>query len=1035
MSLLDRFDTAWQEGKVPSLGAFLSGLPEGQPQARRQLLTELVKIDLEYRWRRNDLPGESGSLAPRPRLEDYLRRYPELGTLETLPLELVGEEYRARRGGGDRPTLAEYAARFPHLTGELPKLLSQARKTEISRRFGEYEILEEIGRGGMGIVYRARQVSLNRLVALKMLRSGTDADQEESTRFWREAGVIARFQHPHIVQVYHFGEDNGRPFLELELVDGGSLAEFLCGTPQPARESAAFMRILVETMQYAHERGIVHRDLKPANILLQESGARSQESGVRNQGSGVRGQESGLDTATDSPLTTRHSPFSKLPLTSYRPKITDFGLARQLDADIGQTRTGMIVGTPSYMAPEQARSERDIGPAADIYALGAILYELLTGRPPFRAATLLETLEQVRGAEPVAPSRLQPKLPRDLETIVLKAMAKEPARRYPSAAALANDLQRFLDDRPIRARRSGAWEHTWRWCRRNRLVASLAGLLAVILLGAGVGGLIAAYQFRALALQADEAKREAENNARQIQESMERKDRAYQLMERGTVHAGGKRLDRAVADLTEATTLLPDVAGVWSARGEIYEILRLYELAAQDYVKAFQLHRSLEASTWWSYAALLLYVRDLPGYAQACSEMVKYFGTDTDPRTSWWLVESCTLGAESGVDPELIVKLAKRALAHEPKSTSYALAMAAAQYRAGRLEAALQAVRDLTQPGDTRAFFEAQPMLALIYARLGIRKEARLWMERTNRTFERHFSAMRPHPLDWRYEFLGYHDLLKLILLYREAREVIQDAPPTEEILADILQARSLAYLGDLESAEHCFSRAIERQPTNDRPWLMRAVFWGQLGQWARALADLEQANALRPLHDFWELGSLALMQLRQGATDGYAATRRQMLKRFEKPDSAVQGNFIAWTCSLAPGTIQDATATVRLAEPALKCDSTDPWCHLALGAALHRAGQFQPAAARLREALEASSTKKLQLEGVALAKLFLAMALQRFEQRSEATQLLNAAGDAIDRASGWEGNNKPGGAWQVWAACHIVRQEAEALINHQATK
>jgi serine/threonine protein kinase len=270
-----------------------------------------------------------------------------------------------------------------------------------------YEVLEELGRGGMGVVYKARQVSLNRVVALKLIHAGAAAIPEELTRFRREAEATARLSHPNIVGVYEVGEHRGCPYLALELVEGGSLAEKLVQSPLPALRAAQLVQTLALAVQHAHERGVLHRDLKPANVLLAPDGA---------------------------------------------PKIADFGLARRLDVGSNETRTGSILGTPSYMAPEQADGRvHDLGPATDVYALGAILYELLTCRPPFKTASVLETLEQVRTHEPVRPAILQPGVPRDLETICLKCLEKDPRSRYASAAALAEDLRRFLDGEPITA--------------------------------------------------------------------------------------------------------------------------------------------------------------------------------------------------------------------------------------------------------------------------------------------------------------------------------------------------------------------------------------------------------------------------------------------------------------------------------------------------------------------------------------------------------------------------------------------------------
>jgi serine/threonine protein kinase len=271
-----------------------------------------------------------------------------------------------------------------------------------------YEIGDLLGRGGMGVVFQAVHRALKRPVALKIVVSGAHAGAEERARFRTEAEAVARMHHPGIVQIYEVGEQAGCPYLALELVSGGSLAQQLNGTPMPPRRAAQLLLDLARAVQHAHERGIVHRDLKPANVLLTEAGL---------------------------------------------AKITDFGLAKLLDVEQGQTHTGAVLGSPSYMAPEQAAGKvRAIGPATDVYALGAVLYETLTGRPPFLGTSFLETLEQVRSHDPAPPQTLQPTVSDDLAVICLKCLEKHPADRYPSAAALAHDLERFLRGEAIMAR-------------------------------------------------------------------------------------------------------------------------------------------------------------------------------------------------------------------------------------------------------------------------------------------------------------------------------------------------------------------------------------------------------------------------------------------------------------------------------------------------------------------------------------------------------------------------------------------------------
>jgi tetratricopeptide (TPR) repeat protein len=313
-----------------------------------------------------------------------------------------------------------------------------------------YEVLGELGRGGAGVVYKARQVTLDRLVALKVLAIGPYAGAAERLRFQREAEAVARLRHPNIVQIHEVGESNGNPYLALEYLSGGNLAAKLAGQPQPPRQAAELLQTLARVIHFAHQQHILHRDLKPGNVLLDADGT---------------------------------------------PKVADFGLARQIVA--GETLaavrdrltpTGAVLGTPSYMAPEQAGgATRQLGPAVDVYALGTILYEMLTGRPPFLGETLTDTLMQVLDAEPVPPRRLNPRTPRDLETICLKCLEKRPGARYASAAELADDLGRFLDGQPIQARPAGRLERALKWARRRPAQAALLIVSTFALLAAAAG--------------------------------------------------------------------------------------------------------------------------------------------------------------------------------------------------------------------------------------------------------------------------------------------------------------------------------------------------------------------------------------------------------------------------------------------------------------------------------------------------------------------------------------------------------------------
>jgi WD40 repeat protein len=503
-----RFEADWRAGARPPFDPYLAEVPD---QARPALRAELEALERELRQSEETVaPAEADSAALAPTVAPV---EPPTRPIPGLARPLVYEE----------PTVA------PDGQATLDRAAADKRISEISSRsrvsyFGDYEIVREIARGGMGVVFQARQVSLNRPVALKMILAGQLANETDVKRFYTEAEAAANLDHPGIVPIYEVGQHEGQHYFSMGLVEGQSLSHRLTDGPLPPREAAELIVKVAEAIEFAHQRGVIHRDLKPANILVDNNG---------------------------------------------NPRVTDFGLAKKLETDSGLTGSGQIMGTPSYMPPEQAGGKRgDVGPAADVYALGATLYALLTGRPPFQAATAMDTVIQVMGEDAVPPRRLNASIPLDLETICLKCLEKVPAKRYASAAALGEELRRYLDGRPILARPVGQAERAWRWCRRNPVVAGSLGAAAAALIAvAGLSLLYAHRQARDAArirqLADEKTRLAAERTAQSLQAQLRLAVLNYQRgqdeCERGEIGPGLLRL----VESWRSAVVAGDLAAGW----------------------------------------------------------------------------------------------------------------------------------------------------------------------------------------------------------------------------------------------------------------------------------------------------------------------------------------------------------------------------------------------------------------------------------------------------------------------------------------
>jgi WD40 repeat protein len=482
-AVIRRFEDAWRENARPQIADFVS--PQSPHSAR--LLIELAHIDLEFRLR----AGEDA------RTEDYLSRFPDIAAADVV--ELLAAEFAQRNRHRPPAYPEEFWLRFPEHMAVLRERLpdpsaAQALTRPVQQPAAKlpgvpaipgYEFLGELGRGGMGVVYKARDTLLNRVVAVKTFAAVPRA--EACARFAREAEAIARLDHESIVPIFTvgaWGDGAPVPYFAMKWYPGGSLADAPSGVGTDLVLHAATVEAIARAVHHAHQRGILHRDLKPSNILLDEEG---------------------------------------------RPHVADFGLAGRLESDSHATRTGVVIGTPAYMAPEQARTPKEVSTAADVYGLGAVLYHQLTGRPPFAGDTPLATLDMVVNDAPVPPSALNPAVPLDLETITLKCLEKEPARRYPSADAVADDLQRWLDRLPVLARPVHPWEHAWRRVRRHPVMAALAVTTFLALVGSVVVLAVSNARIREKESETADAFNRETNARKKLEAALDREQQAAYL--------------------------------------------------------------------------------------------------------------------------------------------------------------------------------------------------------------------------------------------------------------------------------------------------------------------------------------------------------------------------------------------------------------------------------------------------------------------------------------------------------------------------
>ena len=902
---------------------------------------------------------------------------------------------------------------------------------------GRYKLLEQIGQGGFGVVFLAEQLHpVRRLVALKVIKPGMDT-RRAIARFEGELQALALMDHDHIAKVLDAGAtDSGRPYFVMELVRGGvPITEYCQRHGLSALQRLGLFIQVCQAVQHAHTKGVIHRDLKPTNILVAE-----------HDGAAV-------------------------------PKVIDFGTAKALREPLVDhtlyTTAAQVVGTPLYMAPEQAEAGggANVDTRSDVYALGAVLYELVSGTTPFdgerlRAAGYDELRRIIREEDPPPPTsrvigaaapagaaaageaRPAPAFRGELDWVVLKALEKDPDRRYQTAGALAADLQRYLNDEPVSACPPTVTYRLRKWARRNTATFVTASAALVLVVSCVVALAVSNAKIRKAQAHAQAAQRLAEERASDVRRGLENLQAANVLLERGRWYAAKSQWDDAEAAFTKAIALRPDHASAWANRGDLYAQLGLWDLAAPDVAREFDLCEPDYASRWVQHALLRLAVGDDDGCRRAARRALERFAGSVRADFTEELVRLCLLASmrqgggladadRARDEGQRLVRLTENVVEYHPGVWYPLLLLGISRANVGDYEGAIGPLRNCLSSTDWEPRHLASPVLAIAYHRLGRTTQAYLTLEEVakvrsqwNQALEnatrggswiRDYGAVAVWPVPW-------WDWLELDLRYHEAARQIGGTAPPPDVRVSLLRARAFAGLRRSDQAVSEYDAALSLAPTDTQVLMeshrARAYRHASHERWPDAAAEYAKACDLLP-------GDVNLWRFRaitEFLGGDLAACRRScaaLLERFGGTTDTMIACRLAEVCTMFPDATGDPARLLPVADLAARQWHYGAWVR---GAALYRAGKYQQGVdcfTRMRE------VHRLR----AWEQCFLAMAHHRLGHAAEARRTLAGAERWMAEADLHDGDGSSGtvpawGDWPERAVCQRLCVEATEVVN-----